>query len=294
MLLALPRAEAQNPGAQWHLTPQPTLTIGNTGDPAGDFTAVMGAARLSSGDIVVANGRTSELRVFGSTGAFRKTISRNGEGPGEMRIIGAFGRSGDTLWVYDPSLQRLSYFAASTGVLTTAPYAPRNEHRGGAVTGRLDSGEWLLDGSHMLSPHSPSGRFRDTVSVGVMPPTLTGDVQWLGDFPGVTFFQHSVAGNDRARMSGLDLLGPLTRVVASGSQIWIGDSERPEIAVYDRGGQVVRRVTVPFAPATFTAADSRPNIPANSPTPPPARNAPSSMRNTRRGCRCRSRSFPTC
>jgi hypothetical protein len=75
------------------------------------LSGVVGAVRLSNGRIVIANGASSELRIFASDGQFVRSVGGNGEGPGEFRVIGYLGvLPGDTILVYDSRLRRLSRF----------------------------------------------------------------------------------------------------------------------------------------------------------------------------------------
>lgn len=91
----------------WRIGPEPIVTIGAVEgeepyllDRAGDAT------RLSDGRIVVANGGTSELRVFDAAGNHLATWGGRGEGPGEFRELGRVERwRGDSIiaW-YAPRL----------------------------------------------------------------------------------------------------------------------------------------------------------------------------------------------
>src|SRR5881392_3138956 len=107
---------ASESNAQWRVDPKPVLDIG--GAAAADdylFQFVSGTARLSNGNIVVADGNSRELKVFGRTGQFVKRIGRDGEGPGEFKFPKWFAVArADTMLVYDSrgSLGFLNKFTA--------------------------------------------------------------------------------------------------------------------------------------------------------------------------------------
>jgi hypothetical protein len=61
------------------------------------------------------------IYVFDSTGKALGIIGRKGRGPGEFESISGLGFRGDTLWVYDRSLRRVTYFSKTGKVLKTLP-----------------------------------------------------------------------------------------------------------------------------------------------------------------------------
>ena len=66
------------------------------------FGAIRGVQAASDGTIYVLDQQASEVRVFDSGGRFRRTIVRQGEGPGEIAAANGIFLSGDTLlWVHD-------------------------------------------------------------------------------------------------------------------------------------------------------------------------------------------------
>jgi hypothetical protein len=62
------------------------------------------------GRIYVLQSQEQLIRVFDGTGRFVGTIGRRGEGPGEFLSPHNMGWSGDTLWVIDGGLSRISFF----------------------------------------------------------------------------------------------------------------------------------------------------------------------------------------
>lgn len=62
-----------------------------------------------NGDILAIDDKDDIFRVFNARGP-AGIIGRNGEGPGEFRNLRSAGWIGDSLWTYDPQLQRFSIF----------------------------------------------------------------------------------------------------------------------------------------------------------------------------------------
>ena len=90
----------------------PRLDLGGVG--SGDeyaFFQVRGAVRLSTGQIVVADASSRELKFFGPEGAYQFSTGRRGEGPGEFLWIDSLVvRAGDTLAVMEHRRRLLSEF----------------------------------------------------------------------------------------------------------------------------------------------------------------------------------------
>ena len=83
----------------WTVGTAPSVSIGVVeGDPNYQLFRVTGATRLSDGRIVVANGGTSELKVFDGDGSYLAAWGGSGEGPGEF---GAMAPSGLAPWPGD-------------------------------------------------------------------------------------------------------------------------------------------------------------------------------------------------
>jgi hypothetical protein len=62
-----------------------------------------------------------EIRVYDASGAWLRTIGREGAGPGEFRAITWVGIFGDTLLAYDPRLYRMTVFTLDGELLDTWP-----------------------------------------------------------------------------------------------------------------------------------------------------------------------------
>jgi len=90
-----------------------------TGNPKAELFSVTGAAFGPDGKIYLAENSHTDMRVFESDGSFHGNIGGRGAGPGEFRHVGRFGWLGDTLWVDDPVLRRITLFNPQGKPLTT-------------------------------------------------------------------------------------------------------------------------------------------------------------------------------
>lgn len=103
----------------WSIDPEPVLQIGQVqGDPAYEFAQIWNATRLADGRIVVSDGKSFEIRVFGPNGSHLSTFGGQGAGPGEFGgppwLTAA---SDETIIVWDPGHYRFSWFDAGGSLL---------------------------------------------------------------------------------------------------------------------------------------------------------------------------------
>ena len=112
--------------AVWTVAPEPLLDLGVVdGDPAYQFFRIGGGLRLDDGRIVVVNGGTAELRVFGPDGAHLQTVGGKGSGPGEFQLPWDIWRApGDSIAVYDWEGQSVSLFSHDLAFGRVARFSP--------------------------------------------------------------------------------------------------------------------------------------------------------------------------
>lgn len=80
----------------WRVDTIPILTIGgDTRESTHQLHRVRDAVRLVDGSIVLADGGSSQLRVYGANGDFLRAIGRPGRGPGEFSDL-------DAVWLLPP------------------------------------------------------------------------------------------------------------------------------------------------------------------------------------------------
>ena len=124
------------PDEGWTVSDEPLLEIGTVEGPLEyQFGEVVAAARLSSGDIVVADRAASELRSYDAAGTFQWSAGRFGQGPGEFESLDFVGTvAGDSLVTYDEGLQRVQLFDAAGQIARSFDVRPqRFDADGGGV-----------------------------------------------------------------------------------------------------------------------------------------------------------------
>ena len=104
---------------------EPKLTIAPSPTDGSGYPAlyrVLGAALLDDGTIVLLNAGTRQLLFFSQSGEYQRAVGGEGRGPGEFVGPDWFGRGkGDTLFVWDTRLRRLSVFSGTGEFVTSGP-----------------------------------------------------------------------------------------------------------------------------------------------------------------------------
>jgi len=235
----------------WWTIGEPDIDIG--GPDAAEAYAlhrVTDALRTGGGLIVVANGVSTDVRVFDSRGAHVRTTGRQGGGPGEFASLnaGLERGAGDSILVPDPQNRRLTVLSP-TGefareISLTGPLnVPRilGRFRDGTFVSTLQTrggGELPTDGlarpPALLGRFSASGELLDT----------------LGSFPGAERYIRVTTSTGRpatslSQIQSIEIMAtPFTKSgfhTASGTSLYIGPQDAGEILVHDTAG-VLRRI----------------------------------------------------
>jgi hypothetical protein len=108
------RAEGQTAIPVWQVAGKPVATIGiSEGDVTRELANVSSAHRLPGGNIVLANGKPLEVRLYSPAGSLLRTIGREGEGPGEFRTqVQVFGLPADSILTFTSGNARWAVFTA--------------------------------------------------------------------------------------------------------------------------------------------------------------------------------------
>ena len=242
---------------RWTLSAAPMLRIGAEGNPNTEFLRIARVTRMPTGEIVVGNSETAELRVFSPSGEFMRSLSRRGQGPGELENFSNFFRAGDTLFVTDfaPGSTRLSVFTLADGFRTRMPVRATNA-RSPSPSARLSSGEFLVSpvGFRVVGPVA-GVMWRDTSSLGILRVAEEpGVVVSLGSFEGTTLLGYRSPSMRDGVGLAIVTIGPSLVSGASGDRVWIGDSGTGAITLFDAAGRQVAQMTVPIRPRAFSEA----------------------------------------
>ena len=118
LLLVAGAAAAQAPPARWGI-----------GDPVARYGGVTELGPILAGVQQVAIGRdqavyigdaTGVVRLFEADGRLTRSFGRSGQRSGEFVQLSSIGWLGDTLWVIDDALRRVTFFEPTGRLLTSA------------------------------------------------------------------------------------------------------------------------------------------------------------------------------
>jgi hypothetical protein len=181
------------------LTVRERLRIGSLEDPDVGFSQIRSVDVDREGRIYVQESLDVNIRVYDRDGTHLRTIGGRGEGPGEFRMIGGFGVTGDKVWTSDVMLERLTVFdtageVLSTGRIEGVPVAlqdrestgyviPSSLRADGLFMGRMNRfGRRVGTGQNGVGPldtvqvprirFDPSGEPEDTIGWDPYPPPV--------------------------------------------------------------------------------------------------------------------------
>jgi len=224
---------------------EPSVVIGEMNGPAiYQLFNVSGAAMLSGGRVVLADGGTQELRLYDSTGVFERAFGGVGDGPGEfrnLRLAGVF--VGDSILAVDLTLQRAVVISGLDGGHRSFLF-DRSFGRLPRPAGVLEDGRLLLRPEVVGSePSQPA--LGPEVRRPVFALRLAGGngevALLLGDYP----------VNERFVSPGLAaerVFGRRLHISAGFDRIAVGTDDTYSIRVFDAAGQldhIVRRSVTP-------------------------------------------------
>jgi hypothetical protein len=243
---------SEEPG--WRLSNEPVLSLGTAdGLPTQQFAAIVDLARFSDGTIVVADGRSAELRYFDGRGTHVATAGGQGEGPGEFRVIESLATApGDTLWVYDFSLRRFTVLghrgALHRVVLLEAP-PPALGFAGRFADGTLLMAQYW--GASQTDAVLEEGLLRDLAAFVPFAPDGS-QLDTVGLFPGR---EVHLATEEGRMVMGSPLFGRTLSRVAGNHGFWLGDQEVFEVGSYDPRGTLRMLVRITGADLSISAQD---------------------------------------
>ena len=238
-------------GAGWRVAPEPLLELGSaSGNPAEEFFQIEGIVRMPDGGIAVADGGAGEIRVFDASADHRWTAGRQGEGPGEFRIMSSLGTDPDGgIWVYDFSLQRIT-FVDSDGAIGRVVELEHDIPTLGMV-GRLGDGSFILAqlwGAGPTTEAFEEGLRRD--------PAVTAHfgaggelIDTIGEFPGREI---QLRVEDGRMVMGSPLYGRTASHTLWGNSLVVGDQVLFELGIYTSSGELSRIVRIPGADLTLS------------------------------------------
>lgn len=244
-LVDLPSIAAADTGALV-LSSEPVLTIGvQQGDPAREFDRIVVVRFLDDGGVAVANRGSSDVRVFGPDGAWRRTLGRAGEGPGEFAGVSWMQTfDGDTIAVLDSELRRVTTFDGNGAVVATTTFPgaegypwPRDFRMPGGGFAMFWDVTSLFDRVNAGEVH-----VGETARTGM--PMVRRDgtgaaVDTIGIFAGAEYAV--ISSNGRVGLTN-PVFGKLVTHAFDDTGVWIGTQEVFDIAHYSFTGEMTHRL----------------------------------------------------
>jgi len=149
--------------SHWRVVNEPILQIGQVdGDLPYLFERISSAVKFPDGRIVVSDGRSLDIRVFGPDGKHQLSFGRRGEGPMEFGGPPMLAsRPPDTLVVWDPGHLRLSWYDLTGDLLAQRSLAATVA--GFSITRGVNAWQLRPDGTLLWSGRAAT-RLRDGLS----------------------------------------------------------------------------------------------------------------------------------
>lgn len=243
---------AEGPDLRWRVSAQPLVDIGGSSADENDaLFRVVSAARLSDGQLVVANGGTYELRYYDSQGAFLHAVGRRGGGPGEFQSLGWMRRlADDSLITYDLRELRFSIFAKSGLFVRSFRLGTNDAVPFARVIGMYSDGSFLAQGFTNTGSVAPSGLQRYDVPLY----HFAADGMFLAD---VGMFSGNDGYYKAFRNGGFSYYEAFfpryTYRVAAGNYLYVAANDTYELRRYTPDGVLTGLVRREHTPIKVTA-----------------------------------------
>ncbi len=266
-------AHARNaqPFRAWTVDPQPLLQIG--GDQREGptlFSEIWGATRDASGQLLISDDATQQVRVFDSKGQFLRAFGRRGEGPGEFAQIRSVHVRGDSVFVID-TRRGATLFTIDGRLLRTPPPLSLGQYRA------VDSWGVLNDGSVIQTATGASAR--STAARGDTRIEMRGLFRVMPDHARATLLRTVPTYEFAVQSDDLVAFSPYMTVAPTGDRICFGRPVRYEISCLDASGKLAMSIRREVAVVGVTnAAREAYRQKVRTPTPSPGHSPPSQSR----------------
>lgn len=142
------------------------------------FSLVAGVREARGGAVIIADGMDGELSVVRFAAGERSVLGRQGAGPGEYRTPSAVFRvRGDTIWVMDPVLQRITPFLPDlkAGVPFNLQMFDTQSRTALMAPFQVDARGRMYSSVLPIGEGGPNMRIPDSVEVARFDPRVPGD-----------------------------------------------------------------------------------------------------------------------
>ncbi len=230
----------------WAIGPVPQTVIDGDQPGRAPLGVIVGARRLLTGEIVVADASAVDLRLFDASGRFVRTITRRGRGPGEMTNVASLSRSNRAI----TAIGGMDVVAIGPDATTPVRYALPSSGGppSGSILGVFGSGQVLLGESRFRILSPPSRVVRDTTRLVIASLADVKARRELGRFPN----QSSLILVTPLAPGGLKFgrldTAPQLEIAITDQLCWIGDSGGSELIRVDLRDDRIQRFRIPLAP----------------------------------------------
>jgi hypothetical protein len=222
----------------------------------------------SSEEYFVPDPRQSRIVVFGPDGKYRHSIGRRGSGPGDFNLAGIKRIVGDTVYAFDPTLDRVTLFHTDGTLIDV--WSPPLERMGNVSDiMTVPNGSTILlsivssyaepDGE-ILDPQTVKKYEADGFSWQSARATILdseGSVLAVAESQQAPVSFYAGAGAYEIRWGQLYYSAWPTALYVPGKGILITSGARPELTWYARDGSITQRVEVGISPDPITREDRR-------------------------------------
>ena len=251
--IVMSTASAWGPDESWTLSDEPTLSIGEaSGDQAYTLFRVTAAVRLDDDRIAVANGGTSQIRLYDLEGRHLENIGRPGAGPGEfMAVRDVWRGQGDSIVAADNGLSRLTVFDAQGALGRTIPLQQSDTPRQLFGRGTFDSGDLLVSGPLGPSEGPRTGLFDggtrefDRYSADGIP------VNPIASLPHGRRWGFEIASAPAWTAAPFEISSPPH--ATDGEAVFLGDGMSAEVEQRSPGGDLIRMIRWGAEPRPVTS-----------------------------------------
>lgn len=237
---------------RWTVETRPVIEIASEAQGAVTlFNRVAHVEQLPSGELLVVDGATLELRFFAADGRFRRKVGRNGSGPGEYRSISGVVIDDGRLHVFDASQARITRMDLTGGSVTTMVVSPPPDSRHGiwsyTLGGFLDRRPVFL-ASGFPSRNSAPARYTDSLPQYIYSRDAA-TANRIGEMVVMDAFFES------GRNKGDLIFGRFSASAVGGGYLFVTDGGRFSVRAYDASGTLARTIGRELPAQRVTADD---------------------------------------
>jgi hypothetical protein len=234
----------------WRIDSVPLADLGDATDSVG-IVDLAGIALLPDGGVVAGDHSDNSIHFHDASGRRFAKVGRNGDGPGEFSWLSRIRVAGDSVLVWDRSLQRITTYAATGQFGSTRRIEFAGTYTSPTFETRWDDGRWLFVEGASISSRQPIGSVRAMIAVIRLDSAASRD-SVLGRWPG----QEQMAVTSSQLVSELSLpYARSTTIRGDSAGFWVGTGDAPRIDRFDRDGKWLRSVRWGASPIPVAAGE---------------------------------------